>query len=706
MSLNTCMSERIPRLREYYMENAPLSVHRELTPWLCHRTKLLYTEGWLRSGHAPTTRLRRAMAEKWLLEHTEPIICEGELIVGQPDYFPFSEEEARKYKEMDDIYENIIPPRRGRFDHVALDYKPLLALGVEGLIAKLRAELEGIDYHAQSSASDYEFFTGCITELEGVLTLADRYARHAASLAEQASGKQREEYAELAEILRQVPAKPARSFHEALQSIHLFTFSLYGLYSAGRPDQLLIDYYRNDIKNGILTEARAQELIDCYCLQYIPNMSQWAAAGFMVGGRDENGRAVENELTRHFLASISHTHTPDPNIGLCLTEETSDELVRFVADMILKGESNPQLWNNDAVKRAMLAAGFEEKASNLYTQSTCVEVTPIGCSGISITSPYINALRIFLEAFDACDNSTTWEELLEAFAEQLDRTYAKMGLEENLWQLERGRNGTDPMRISVLTDDCIRERKTNDAGGARYNQMEPSLVGLINVVESLNVIKALVYDQKALTIRAFQDILKANYEGHEELLLRIKKKVKHFGNGDPAVDEIAKQVADRVVKTFDKFTTARGAKVLPGAFSYRDHARHGAETGASPDGRRSGETLVAGSGPMQGYDTKGPTLAIMSTSAWDPARFLGGIAINIKLARSTDPEAFVAFVKGFLKTNCPQMQITVVNQEELIDAQKHPENHGDLLVRVGGYSDFFVKCPPNLQNEIISRSGG
>ncbi len=706
MKLDTGMSERIPRLREYYLHNSPLSVDRDLTPWLCHRTKLLYTEGWLQSVEAPTVRLRRAMAEKWLLEHTKPIICEGELIVGQPDYFPFSEEEERRYREMDVLYENVIPPRRGRFDHVALDYRPLLECGVEGLIARLQAELDGIDYHESGSASDYEFFKGCIMELEGVLTLAEHYAHHAQALADRACGKQREEYLELAEVLAQVPAKPARSFREALQSIHLFTFSLYGLYSAGRPDQLLIDYYRNDIKRGALTEARAQELIDCYCLQYIPNMSQWAASGFMVGGRDACGNAVENELTWHFLASISHTHTPDPNIGLCITEESSDALVRFASETVLQGESNPQFWNNDAVKRAMLDAGFDEEASNLFAQSTCVEVTPVGCSGISITSPYINALKSFLEAFRRCNDSTTLDEMLECFGEQLEETYAKMGLEENLWQLERGRNGTDPMRISVLTNDCIQNRRTNDAGGARYNQIEPSLVGLINVVESFHVVKTLVYDQKRLTVSEFQTILKENYDGHEELLLYIKKKLPHFGNGDPAVDAISKRVADLVMEIFGKFTTARGAKVLPGAFSYRDHASHGAQTDASPDGRRRGQTLVAGSGPMQGYDTKGPTLALISTSAWDPARFLGGIAINIKMARSTDPDAFVAFVKGFLKTNCPQMQITVVNQEELIDAQKHPEQYGDLLVRVGGYSDFFVKCPPNLQDEIISRSGG
>lgn len=197
------------------------------------------------------------MAEKWLLEHTKPIICAGELIVGQPDYFPFSPEEEAKYKEMDHLYEHVIPLRRGRFDHVALDYRPLLELGVEGLIAKLQAELDSIDYHAQSSASDYEFFTGCITELEGVLTLAKNYARHAEKLAKEATGTQKEEYSELAAILKQVPAKPAKTFHEALQSIHLFTFSLYGLYSAGRLDQLLIDYYRNDIKNGILQGSLA-----------------------------------------------------------------------------------------------------------------------------------------------------------------------------------------------------------------------------------------------------------------------------------------------------------------------------------------------------------------------------------------------------------------------------------------------------------------
>ena len=220
----------------------------------------------------------------------------------------------------------------------------------------------------------------------------------------------------------------------------------------------------------------------------------------MLGGRDENGDIVENELTWHFLTAIEHTHIPDPNVGFCVTDETSDEILHYAAKLITDGHCQPQIWNSDEVTRSMLRNGFDEKAANMFTLSTCVETTPIGCSGISITSPYINLLQIFLDSFNKCDNSFDFEKVFDCFEREMNEYFKKVILQENLWQLERGRNSTDPMRVSMLVHDCIKHGKSNDCGGAKYNTLEPNILGMQNTTESLNVIKRLVFDEKLLTI--------------------------------------------------------------------------------------------------------------------------------------------------------------------------------------------------------------
>lgn len=699
-------SERVRNLREYYALNSPMVTDRELVPWKCSHSLYLYTEGWLAHADAPTVKLRRAEAERHMLERSKPVVRPGELIVGQPDFSPLTDEEKEKYAGYDEDYNRWIPPQRGRADHLALDYPKLLTRGVEGLLAEAEEKRDALDPLDGRTAAKYEFYESCVIELRGVLTLAEHYAEEARRMAEATSGAEQAEYLALAETLEQVPAREARTFREALQSVHFFLYCLYGIYSAGRPDQYLLPYYRRDLENGILDESTAQELIDCFCLQYMNNMSAWAAAGFMVGGRDPEGNPVENELTWHFLIAIGHTHTPDPNVGFCVTEETSAEILAYTAELLRAGHGNPQIWNNDAVTRSMLQNGYAPHDANNFTHSTCVEITPIACSGVSITSPYINMLKIFTDMFMDCPDEIEFEALFERYREAFNAYCVEAMRQESLWQLERSRNGTDPARISTLIDDCMERGVSNDGGGAKYNFIMPNMLGMTNVIESFNVIRELVYERKFLTISEFKSALAANYQGYEALSKQIINRVEHFGNGTERSNELAKRVSDMVLDVFRQFTTFRGSRVIPGAFSYRDHEINGRYTPASPDGRLAGKPVASGSDPVQGYDRNGPTMTLCSAAAWKPARFLGGTALNIKLNQNTSADTLIALIHGFLKTEDAQMQFNIVSAEELLDAQKHPEKYGNLIVRIGGYSDYFTRIPKALQDDVIARSMG
>ena len=704
MKLDTPKTERISFLKNYYLNNSQMVLNRDLVPWKCHKSLYLYTEGWIKSASAPTVRIRRSMAEAYMLKNMVPVICEKELIVGQPDFSPFTSEELLKYEEYTKLGKEGIPRIKGRADHMALDYEKLLKKGIEGTIEEIKEKLDSIEAYDGRQAEHYEFYKCCLIELEGVLVLAQNYKNQAIKLAQSSDAEDKKEYLELAEVLDRVPAKPARTFREALQSIHLFLYSLFGIYSVGRPDQYLYPYYENDIKNGTMTEVQAQELIDCFYLQYMNNMSAWAAASFMIGGRDRSGKAVENRLTWHFLTAIEHTHVPDPNVGLCITSETSKELMQYASEIIKAGHGQPQIWNNDGITKNMLERGYDKETANWFTQSTCVEITPIACSGVSITSPYINMLNIFLEAFKKCDNTMTFDDIYVSFENEFENYLKNVLLQENLFQLERKRNATDPVRISAFINDCIERGLSSDSGGARYNDIEPNMLGMTNVIESFNVVKELIFNQQKLTVDEFNEILKNNYEGSEDVLAYIRNKIPHFGTDTKETNSLAKRVADTVVNSLSKFTTFRGANFVPGAFSYRDHEMHGGGTGASPDGRRAGDILADGSSPVQGYDNQGPTLSLNSTTAWEPLRFLGGISVNIKLSQGLSTEHIESLIKGYIKRGGIQLQFNVVDTKTLKDAQKNPDQYADLLVRIGGYSDYFTKIPKRLQDDVISRS--
>lgn len=698
-------SVRVDFLREYYLQDEP-RIRKLIGDCRKHRALMLYLEGWKKYKEDPvaaTTRLRKSYAEKYMLDHTVPNIFPKELIVGKPDLRDFTEAEAELFKNYKEC-EKFVVDNWGRKDHVALDYQLLLDKGVSGMIQLLEEKLSQIDYDNGLQAERYEFLLCSKIELEGLLQLCNAYADWALKMARNATEEDRESLLELYEVLKQVPANPARTFREALQSIQMFTFNLYGLYSYGKPDLYLWPYYKRDIENGTLTPDEAQELIDCFYLLSVSNTPGWAATGLMLGGRDAAGNPVENALTWHFLNAVEHTRIPDPNIGFCVTEETSTEILEYVAELIQKGYAQPQVWNNDAVVESMVQNGFDRKDANLFTLSTCVEVTPIGCSGINVTSPMINVLQVFLKSFAACNNNMSFEDVFETFQRHFTKVCREQVMLENLYFLEQGRNSTDPVRCSLLIHDCLERGLTHDSGGARYNQLEPDLFGVQNVGECLNVIKRIVFDEKRITIEEFQEALRCNYEGFENLLAYIRNKVPHFGAGDEETNQIVKRVCDLMLDTFKNKITARGDRILPGNFSYLYHVLEGKKTGASPDGRKAEMPLNDGCNPVQGYDNKGPTLSLASTAYWEPVRFLGGTSVNIKLNKGVAVDKIMALIKGYLKTKCAQIQFSVVSAEELLKAQENPEAYKNILVRIGGYSEFFVKLNKKQQDEVISRT--
>ncbi len=706
------LSKRMQGVREQYLLSPVAQRWPIPAGYGNHELSIYWLEGYIKAKRmGETTLLRRSFAEKAELENSRVIITENELIVGQCDLEPFKsrhDEFMKLYEMYTSMAANIDDD--GRSDHTALDYEKLLSVGVDGLIKEIteqKAKLTFDREHLHESLEKEEFYEACLIELEALLNYAERYEQKLRELAETADGARRDELLTMADNLRQVPRYPAKTFWQALQSIHFYTFNLRGLYSAGRPDQYLLPYYETDIKNGVITEEFAQELMDNFCLLYSTYINPGAAVGMMVGGTDSNGNTVENPLTWGFLRAVDAIQMADPNLGLCVTENTTTEILQYSMDMIGRGRAFPAFWNDRDVVKGMIANGFPKKDAHRYINSTCVELSVIGKSNMWTTAPYHNLAQIFRDVFIS-SNYESQEDFENAAYKAVYDAIIRENHRINRLKLERYRNASEPMRHSCLIADCIKRGKHVGNGGAIYNTTLPNILGFANFVDSMMAVRELVYKQNKLTLEEFKQAVENNFDGFEELRQTILNKVDHYGNNKNEVDLIAKTLADTILKACGDAKALMDAGLVPGIFSFNYHIMYGKNTLATPDGRLAGAPLSDSAGPAQGRDVNSPTAAILSATVFPQTRFLGGIAQNIRLSKKlfADKEKAIpiSLLRTFIERGGCELQINCVDSATLEKAIENPEDYRDLMVRIGGYCDFFTKQPLDLQKEIASRT--
>ena len=673
-----------------------------------------FLEGWRKHKDAPTTKLRRSYAEAEELYAAKPVFYDGDLLCGRL-YLPhFTPEEKERYDALCDAFESSPFPLHSsgaRKDHIALDFQKLLSVGVEAVLNELyekrRTIEENIEFFDGESATGAEFCTCCIVELEALLDLAGRYAAAAKDLSETAHGARREELLLMAAALENVPKKPAATFFEAVMSVHFFLSNLFGLYPLGRPDRYLAPFYERDIENGLLTRERAQELIDCLCLGISDRVFSRAACGFMVGGTTEDGEPFENELTYMFLTSLEHLRLADPNGALCVSEKTSDSLLRYAVEILAEGVTHPAFFNDDRIVSSLKRLGFSPRESVDYIHSTCAEITLSGCSRGHTTAVTIDLPRLLCETVFENPDLSEKETLLSLYGEKIRRAL-KNGLSGYEYKIsEAARSGNEPMRICCFVGDCTDRLRGLYDGGVRYEFIQPIFVGFATAVDSIAAIEALCFDEKRLSLPDFCDIVRQNYEGNEPLRRYIVNRLSHYGNDDVRVDPIAAALAGILEKiSFRKLSDRRF--LIPGTFSYINHATRGAAMGATFDGRRANVSYSDGCCPVQGRDTSGPTAMIGSLTSWDQSNFLAGMVVNMKFEKRTFDEKkrgnLERLIHVFFARGGIELQINSVDRRTLEDALVHPENHRDLLVRIGGYSDYFVRLSPTLKQEIIERT--
>lgn len=698
LSYNRVMRQRLNFMRAYVSCIGTESIGPAVTPY---NKKLLESRPY-------TARLRLAYAEAAILNNMEPMIHDDELLVGRPDYTPLNEEETKEYKELEKAMRGAPNTTYLTLGHMSLDYPKLLRVGVNGLIAEVKARKNALDLNLPENLSKCEFYEGCLMELESEITLQKKYAGKIKEKLQTASGKRKAELEKLYEVVSRVPAEPAETFYEALQSIHFFSFTLWELYYFGRIDQYLYPFYKADIEAGRITPDEALELMCCFLLMPDSYIMPNAAYDCMVGGKDKQGNIVENEITFMALDAAEIVKSGTGKVALAAGKDNSDKLLRRAVQVNATGASQPAIYNDDLITEGLMKMGVAPEEARYYCNTGCTEITPIGCSGIYPCAPYHNIADALILAMRENPDAASTDPIIDSFEKILHKEVLEQQLHINRRQMERSRNGGEPLRVSCLVDNCLSLGKSIDEGGAKYNHVMPTFVGVSNVVDSLKVIDTLVFKEKKLTMQELLDVIDSNYENKEDLRQYIINRIPHYGVNNPDVDRYAAKISEAIQEACKGVITYRHSFLVPGTFTYIENATLGRVTQATPDGRLKGAPLAASSSATAGREIKGPTAAILSATSWDHTPFMGGIVVNMKFApnqmNGENEDNVLTLIRTFIERKGMEIQINCISNETLLAAQKNPEQYKDLLVRVSGFSAYFTHLPADVQQEVIERN--
>jgi formate C-acetyltransferase len=398
-----------------------------------------------------------------------------------------------------------------------------------------------------------------------------------------------------------------------------------------------------------------------------------------------------------------------PTVGLAWHEKTPSELVNFAVEMLGTGIGDPAFFNDELISAGLRDHGVREADCHNYVNSTCVEIKVAGASNIWVTHPYFNCPQALLDVMAECDcpEPATFEGLMAQVLGNLgNQVEAAAQAADARWQA-RAEHGCFPL-ASCMIRDCLERGVDYDRGGARYNWVENSFVGLANLVDGLAAVRHLVYDRRELTLKDFNNVLQADYAGHEALRQRILNGLPSYGNDQAEPDQLARRVTEFLVDATESQTVGLH-RYVPGFFCWVVHERFGSQTGATPDGRKAGLPLADGAGAAQGREMRGPTASVLSTTCWSHRPILGGLVHNAKFSRSSfktveGRDAVRGVIETYLRRGGFEIQVNVVSIEDLHEAQRHPDHYPDLLVRVAGYSDYFVHLNRKMQDEVIHRT--
>jgi len=616
--------------------------------------------------------------------------------------------------------------------------------GYKGLIADIDEQLEKLVIKDHDTLRQSQHLKGWKRALQGGIAYGHRCADHCRALAADcADEKRKAELLEMAEVCDWVPENPARTFHEALQATYFAQAFIYiesrgdGV-SPGRVDQYCYDCYKSDMEKGTLTREKALELINCFRIKF-NGFRQLSSKSFMnntsgeaqfhnitLGGVDENGNCAVNELSYLFLDAALELPMPHPTLSVRVFDGIPQDFFDKALQVVATGVGYPAFFNDKSYIPTMLKYGITQEDANDYAIGGCVEGMPAGrtAPGYPVFLNNAKALELALyDGFDAyaCkqqvgphtgkfEDFKTFDEFYDAVKKQTE-FISEWGSRYSMVQRAIRDELCSIAFTDATIDNCIQTGKSSAGGGSKYNIQYHNATGAIDVADSLTAIKKCVFDEKTVAPDVLIKALLNNFKGYEDVRAILMSAPK-YGNDDDAADAMAVDYYDwwaDSINSNEKYESGFGTHYIPGAYSVSRHGPAGKYTGALPDGRLAGEFLADGSmSPRQGMDVNGPTAVLNSAGKIDQLKYTNTL-LNMKFQGGTlkdpqDREKLSFLIRTYFNMGGKHIQFNIVDKETLEDAQVAPERHGDLIVRVAGYSAFFIELTDNIQAELISRT--
>ena len=672
--------------------------------------------------------------------------------------------------------------------HVTVKYWEVLETGFEGIMEKAQKELDGCSVGDGNYARKSHFLEAVILSCKAVIDYAGRYAKLAQEMAAQTSDPVRkQELFVIAENCSRVPAKGAQNFYEACQSFW-FVQQLLQMESSGhsispgRFDQYMYPYYKKDMEAGTITREFAQELMDCIWVKLNDlNKCRDAAsaegfAGYslfqnlIAGGQNKEGEDVTNDLSVMCIQASMHVHLPAPSLSVRVWNGSPHEFLIKAAELTRTGIGLPAYYNDEVIIPALQNRGLSLEDAREYNIIGCVEPQKAGKTEGWHDAAFFNMCRplelVFSNGMDKGEmvgiptgdvtQMKTFDEFFDAYKKQMEYCISLLVNADNAIDVAHAERCPLPF-LSCMIDDCLKEGKSVQEGGAVYNFTGPQGFGIANMADGLFAIRKLVYEDKKVSMKELKEALAWNYDkgldaqsagDMTEMIMKAMQKagrnvdastaegllktfmgmkpgeqktqrfkeihdmideVPKFGNDIPEVDYFAREVAYTYSKPLQKYNNPRGGKFQAGLYPVSANVPLGGQTGATPDGRYAHTPVADGVSPSAGKDVKGPTAAATSVSRLDHFIVSNGTLFNQKfhpsaLSGREGLEKFVALIRGYFDQKGMHMQFNVVDRQTLLDAQEHPEKYKHLVVRVAGYSALFTTLSRSLQDDIIRRT--
>ncbi|MFA8341600.1 MAG: trans-4-hydroxy-L-proline dehydratase [Rhodothermaceae bacterium] len=626
--------------------------------------------------------------------------------------------------------------------HTVADEK-IFKKGMLDFKNEIEEAINNLDFNSDAEAfQKREQLRAMEISCDALILYAERYSERLKKLAEEETNETRKaELLEMAKVCARVPAHAPESFHEALQYywfVHLGVtteLNTWDSFNPGRLDQHLMPFYKKGLEEGTLTKEKAKELLMALWPKFNnqpapPKVGVTAQESntytdfclINVGGVTREGHDATNEMTYLILDVIEEMRLLQPSSMVQISKKNPDRLVKRALKIIKTGFGQPSLFNTDALIQEMIRHGKSIEDARDGGASGCVETGAFGKEAYILTG-YFNLTKVFeLTLNNGFDPRTkkqlgpetgdpatfeSFEQLFDAYKKQLDY-FIEVKIKGNI-VIERLYAQYLPATfMSVFIDDCIKNGKDYNAGGARYNTSYVQGVGIGTLTDSLSAIKYNVFEQNKLSMARMMDLLKSNFEEDESMRQLMLNDTPKYGNDDDFADDITKDIFESFYELVDGRPNTKGGYFRINLLPTTVHVYFGSVLQATPDGRLAGQPISEGISPVQGTDVNGPTAVIKSAAKIDHLR-TGGTLLNQKFTPDVfesdeNVEKIVNLIRTYFRMDGHHIQFNVIDVETLKKAKLNPENYKDLIVRVAGYSDYFVDLVEGLQNEIIERT--